>query len=94
MIETALVLLVAALSAAYLLAPAFRRLEVPVTDPRDALEAAHDAALRSLHDLELDWGTGKLSEDDYRTQRAALEAELAAIVRRLADAPAPPAPPA
>jgi hypothetical protein len=91
MIEAALMFLVAALSAAYLLAPAFRPLEVPTTDLRDALEAAHAVALRSLHDLELDWGTGKLSGVDYRAQRAALEAELAAILRRLAASPAPPA---
>ncbi len=75
---------VAALAAVYLLAPAFRRTAVPAADPRTALEAAGAAAIRSLHDLDLDWHTGKLSDDDYRAQRAALEAEAAAIVRQLA----------
>ncbi|MDR7483947.1 MAG: hypothetical protein QN187_01310 [Armatimonadota bacterium] len=75
---------VAVLAALYLLAPAFRPGEVPAPDPRAALEAARDAGLRSLKDLELDWATGKLSDEDYRTQRAALEAETAAIVRQLA----------
>jgi hypothetical protein len=74
---------VALLAAVYLLTPAFRRTEVPEVDPAIALEAAQAAALRGLHDLELDWGTGKLSDDDYRTQRAVLEAELAAIVRQM-----------
>lgn len=75
---------VAVLAAVYLLAPAFRRTAVPPVDPRRSLEAARFAALRSLHDLDLDWHTGKLSDEDYRGQRAALEAEAAAIVRQLA----------
>ncbi len=75
---------VAALAAVYLLVPAFRRTAVPSADPRTALEAARSAAMQSLHDLDLDWHTGKLSEEDYRTQRAALEAEAAALVRQLA----------
>lgn len=76
---------VAALAAAYLLAPVFRPAPLPGDDPRAALEAAPAAALRSLRDLELDAATGKLSEDDYRAQRAVLEAELAAVLRRLRD---------
>jgi membrane protein implicated in regulation of membrane protease activity len=80
--------LVVASAAAYLLAPVFRRIEVPSPDRDDALEAAQAAALRSLQDLELDWGTGKLSDEDYRAQRAAVEGELAAIVRKMS----PPGP--
>ncbi len=83
MIEAAF-FLVAVLAAVYLLAPTFRRTAVPAVDPRTALEAARAAALQSLHYLDLDWHTGKLSEDDYRAQRAALEAETAAVVRELA----------
>ncbi len=71
-------------SALYLLAPTFHRTAVPTADPHAAIQAARFAALRALHDLDLDWATGKLSDDDYRTQRAALEAEAAAIGRRLA----------
>jgi len=82
MIEAAL-FVVAVLVAVYLLVPAFRRIAVPVADPRATLEAARAAALRALHDLELDWATGKLSDPDYRTQRVTLEAEAAAILRQL-----------
>lgn len=83
MIE-ALFFAVAVLCAVYLLAPAFRPADVGASDPRAALEAARDASLRALHDLDLDWATGKLSEEDYRSQRGALEAEAAAVARRLA----------
>ncbi len=76
----------AALIAAYVLAPAFRRMPAPAADRRAALTAAKGAALRALHDLELDWATGKLSDEDYRAQRATLEAEAAAIIRQLGDA--------
>jgi hypothetical protein len=86
-VTEAVFVLVALLAAAYLLAPVYRRTDLPVEDPRTSLEAARAAALRSLHDLELDWGTGKLSDDDYRSQRAVMEAELAAIVRRMASVP-------
>jgi hypothetical protein len=80
-------LIVAVAAAVYLLTPAFRRTDVVQADPRVSLEAAQAAALRSLHDLEMDWATGKLSDDDYRTQRAVLEAELAAIVRQMPGGP-------
>lgn len=83
MIEV-LFFIVAALIAAYLLAPAFRSLEFPEADPHDALEAAGDATLRALHDLDLDWQTGKLSERDYRATRATLESEASEIFRQLA----------
>ncbi|MDR7418711.1 MAG: hypothetical protein QN178_07345 [Armatimonadota bacterium] len=87
MIE-AVFFLVALLAAVYLLAPTFRRTAPPPpSDPHISLEAAQASALRSLHDLELDWGTGKLSDEDYRAQRAALEAELAAVVRKMSGGP-------
>jgi hypothetical protein len=81
----ALLLLLSVTAAVYLLAPAFRPGAIGRTDPRAALESARAAAVQSLRDLELDWQTGKLSEDDYQEQRAALRAELAAVARRLAD---------
>jgi hypothetical protein len=85
MIEAVLVL-VSAAAAAYLLGPAFRPGVIARTDPRTALENARMGALQSLRDLELDWQTGKLSDDDYRSQRATLEAEAAEVTRRLAAA--------
>lgn len=75
----------AVLIAAYLLAPAFRPQALPEADMCDALEAARDAALRALHDLDLDWQTGKLSERDYSAARAVLEAEASEAFRQLAD---------
>ena len=84
MIEVA-VFVVAVLVAVFVLVPAFRRTAVPAADPRADLEAARSAALRALHDLDLDWATGKLSDDDYRAQRATLEAEAATVMRRLAE---------
>lgn len=83
MIEIAL-FVAAALIALYLLQPTMRRTAVPASDTRTALEAGRSTALRALHDLDLDRATGKLSDEDYRTQRAVLEAEAAAIGRRLA----------
>lgn len=82
MIDAAL-FVAAVLLALYLLAPTRRGAALPHTDPRAALEAARSAALRSLHDLELDRATGKLSEADYLAQRNALEAEAAEAARRL-----------
>jgi len=75
---------VAVLAAVYLLLPAFRRSPLRETDPRTSLELARDTALRAIKDLDLDWATGKMSEDDYRDLRATQEAEAAAIMRQLA----------
>lgn len=83
MIEFAL-FVAAALLALYLLQPAMRRGPAAEGDPRAALQAGRAAVLRALHDLDLDRATGKLSEEEYRLQRGALEAEAAAITRRLA----------
>lgn len=73
----------ALLAGLFLLAPAFRAVPPREIDERAALEASHEAALRALHDLDLDWATGKLSEDDYRSQRSLLLAEASSVLRRL-----------
>jgi hypothetical protein len=83
MIEAALFAIVAAI-ALYLLKPLFDGASLPAPDSHAALEAAREVSLRALHDLELDWTTGKLSDADYAAQRTALEAEAAAILRQLA----------
>lgn len=90
MIELAL-FVAAGVIAVYLLAPTTRRAAVPEGDPRAALEAGRAAVLRALRDLELDWATAKLAEEDYRSQRQSLEAEAAAIARQIA-ALTPPSP--
>jgi hypothetical protein len=50
---------------------------------RDALEAAKDAKYREIRDAELDWRTGKLSDEDYREQDRRLRAEAIEILRDL-----------
>jgi hypothetical protein len=75
---------VAGLAALYILLPAFRKSALREVDPRTSLELARETSLRAIRDLELDWATGKVSEDDYRDLRATQEAEAADIMRRLA----------
>ena len=50
---------------------------------RDALEAAKDAKYREIRDAELDWRTGKLSDEDYREQDRRLRAEAVEILHDL-----------
>ncbi len=50
---------------------------------RDALEAAKEAKYAEIRDTELDYRTGKLSEEDWRAQDRALRAEAIEILRRL-----------
>ena len=44
---------------------------------------ARDAKYAEIRDAELDYRTGKLSEEDWRTIDAQLRAEAADILRRL-----------
>jgi hypothetical protein len=48
-----------------------------------ALEAAKEAKYREIRDAEIDWRTGKLSEEDYREQDRRLRAEAVEILREL-----------
>ena len=57
--------------------------EVADAAQRDALEAAKDAKYREIRDAELDWRTGKLSDEDYREQDRRLRAEAVEILREL-----------
>jgi hypothetical protein len=50
---------------------------------RDALEAAREAKYREIRDAELDFRTGKLSQEDYRTIDADLRAEAIEILNEL-----------
>lgn len=56
---------------------------------RDELEAAREAKYREIRDAEMDFRTGKLSEQDYRT----LDAELRAEALEILDAMQTPARP-
>jgi len=57
--------------------------EVPDASRRDALEAARDAKYREIRDAELDWRTGKLSDEDYREQDRRLRQEAVEILREI-----------
>ena len=48
-----------------------------------ALEAARDAKYREIRDAELDYRTGKLSEEDWRGLDEQLRAEAVAILQQL-----------
>jgi hypothetical protein len=49
----------------------------------DELEAAREAKYREIRDAELDFRTGKLSNEDYRAIDADLRAEAIEILNRL-----------
>ena len=50
---------------------------------RAELEAAKEAKYREIRDAELDYRTGKLSQDDWRTLDRELRAEAMDLLRRL-----------
>ena len=47
------------------------------------LQAGRDRVLYSLQELEMDFNTGKIPEDDFREQREALMQEGAGILRQI-----------
>ena len=57
------------------------RLEPADDDERRALEAARAAKYAEIRDTELDYRTGKLSEEDFRTLDRQLRAEAVEILR-------------
>ena len=50
---------------------------------RAELEAAKEAKYREIRDAELDYRTGKLSEEDWRAVDTTLRAEAVELLRRL-----------
>ena len=59
-----------------------RRDELPSAE-RSTLEAAREAKYREIRDAELDYRTGKLSQEDYELLDSALRAEAVEILNRL-----------
>jgi uncharacterized membrane protein len=57
--------------------------EVIDAGDRASLEAARDAKYREIRDAEIDWRTGKLSDEDYREQDRRLRAEAVEILREI-----------
>jgi hypothetical protein len=53
------------------------------TPKRSELEAEREAKYREIRDAELDYRTGKLSEEDYATVNGALRAEAVEILNKL-----------
>ncbi len=59
------------------------RLEPAADGDRRALEAARAAKYAEIRDTELDYRTGKLSEEDFRALDRQLRAEAVEILRSL-----------
>jgi hypothetical protein len=49
----------------------------------EGLKAAREAKYREIRDAELDWRTGKLSNEDYRTIDQTLRAQAFEILQRI-----------
>ena len=64
-----------------------RAAEVDAADEarREDLEAAKEAKYREIRDAELDFRTGKLSDEDWRAQDRRLRAEAVELLQRLDD---------
>jgi flagellar biosynthesis/type III secretory pathway M-ring protein FliF/YscJ len=86
LVVVALVVILIAVVVALISAPLRRRDASQAASPslrREELEAAREAKYRELRDLELDYRTGKLSDDDYRSIDRALRGEAVSILREL-----------
>jgi hypothetical protein len=82
----AVIIILALAVVVWVVSAPLRRGETPeVSDAvrRDALEASRDAKYREIRDAELDWRTGKLSDEDHRTIDGRLRAEAVEILREL-----------
>jgi hypothetical protein len=58
-------------------------IEPAIDSERRALEAAREAKYGEIRDTELDYRTGKLSEEDFRALDRQLRAEAVEILRSL-----------
>ena len=66
--------------------------EIELEDERIQLETAREAKYREIRDTELDYRTGKLSQEDFAATDGALRAEAVEILDRLAALSAIPKP--
>jgi hypothetical protein len=77
------------LAVAYMIARPLFAPEAPVEEAEDSkLLVEKDRQLAEIRDLDMDFATGKLTEDDYRTLRARSLAQAAATMRALDEAEA------
>src|ERR1700721_2300680 len=63
-----------------------RKPEESDTPKRSELEAEREAKYREIRDTELDYRTGKLSQEDYEAVNGALRAEAMEILNKLESA--------
>ena len=57
-----------------------------LSDRSTSLDDQRARCVQVVHDLELDFHTGKISESDYESTKKTLSAELGAILRDIDDA--------
>ena len=83
--EFVLVLLVLAASAAVISSPLWRRTagEDAESAELEALEAAKASKLSEIRDMELDFHSGKFSEEDYHALDRQLREEAVELLHRL-----------
>ena len=83
--ESFLVILVLCGAVALMASPLMSRRGTAAGDDAEeaALEAAKEAKFREIRDAELDFRTGKLSRDDYRSLDTTLRAEAIELLRAL-----------
>jgi hypothetical protein len=86
-VDFLLVLVVLAVVAVVVAWPLYRATRPAAPSTRDAdveaLEAAKDTKLREIREAELDYRTGKLTEEDWRAIDRRLRAEVADVLRAL-----------
>lgn len=87
MVEPLIVILLVAAAVAVVAAPLRpgRAEELQATQSAEQadLEAARDAKYREIRDAELDYRTGKLSHEEWRSQDRALRHDAVELLRRL-----------
>jgi hypothetical protein len=80
--------LAAAVAAAFVIAVPLRRAHAEAEDAAyvaalEDLEAAKEARYREIREAEMDYRTGKLSEEDWKAIDRQLRAEAVELLRRL-----------
>jgi Tfp pilus assembly protein PilX len=78
-----LVAVLLGVTVAFVAAPLRRAAGAEDDQPRRSLEAAKEAKYREIRDAELDYRTGKLSEEDFRALDATLRVEATEILAKL-----------
>jgi hypothetical protein len=85
--EILLVLVVVAVAVWLIVGPLRSDAATPAVPPKQTdraeLEAAKEAKYREIRDAELDYRTGKLSQEDWKRVDAELRAEAIELLRRL-----------